>query len=107
MAPNALSLESLSDGRSMGRHCGVLRTSLLEYSAFWTWLGRTRQCPSYGTVDSARLAPPRRGINSHMEKPGWFSQSGLDGVEECLATSFRMMRLGHDRAGVDDTGGGT
>ncbi|OJZ92748.1 hypothetical protein ASPFODRAFT_697261 [Aspergillus luchuensis CBS 106.47] len=61
MAPNALSLESLSDGRSMGRHNGVLRTSLLEYSAFSTWLVRTRQYPSYGTVDSVRLAPPRRG----------------------------------------------
>lgn len=45
-------------------------------------------------------------INSHMEKAGWLSQSGLD-VEECSSTGFKLMGLGHDRAGVDSVGGGT
>ncbi|PYH66718.1 uncharacterized protein BO88DRAFT_427780 [Aspergillus vadensis CBS 113365] len=43
-------------------------------------------------------------INSHMEKAGWLSQSGLDDVEECSSTGFKLMRLGHDRAGVDSVG---
>lgn len=46
-------------------------------------------------------------INSHMENAGWLSQSGLDDVEECSSTGFKLMRLGHDRAGVDSVGGGT
>lgn len=41
-----------------------------------------------------------------MEKAGWLTQFGLDGVEECSSTGFNLMRLGHDRAGVDSAASG-
>lgn len=41
-----------------------------------------------------------------MEKAGWLTQFGLDGVEEWSSTGFNLMRLGHDRAGVDSAAGG-